>query len=218
MTLDFGWKQGYFKRLIFWPLLTFVLVVMSWHVLDQVFLKHIHDQRENAEQQAQQLQYLQKQVTELRRLQNVYRQYGQAYSNLNAQWLLAVDRVDWTDALTNAVDLWLAQGLNLKFDSEKQLTEADLAQLPIGAPIFYQNRINLSLRLQSDQDFFALIDYIRKTINPNIWLERCDIQRQDAAYIENPQLHPTRGNLTVDCQFSHFYIKPRSFETGEFMR
>lgn len=211
-------KLVLFTRLVLSPLVIFMTVVLAWLILDNLFLSQMEANRTQAESLEKRMQTLQRQVVELGRQLKVYETYQSEYRQLDQAWLKPVDRALWADSLNQISQNWLASGLSLSFGSESKLQARDVNQLLVGRPIFNQTHIGFNIRFQSDSDFFKFVDYLRQDLNPNLWLERCDIQRQQAGFQSQATLNPNQGNIRVECQLVHFYSQPRMFDAKEFSK
>lgn len=213
---DLGFSSRYFQRLITWPLLGLMLSLgLSWLVYVQ-FLKPVSLQTQLVSNQEQQVKRLVQQVGHLKRELEVQQVHKPRFELLAQQgFAQPVDRVLWTDSLNQVSQAWLLSGLSVQFEAEKRLNPSDVKQLTVASPIFYSQKLMLSLRLQTDLDYLKLIDWLRPNVSPYFLVEHCDIQLQRTGVGVEMLLKPEQGNVVLRCGLQLLRAQPMGFDPKE---
>ena len=103
----------------------------------------------------------------------------------------------------------------MQFEAEKRLNSADVKQLPVLRPIFYRHKMLLNLRLQTDEDYFKLMTWLRQNVSPFFIIEHCDIQLQRTGVGVEMSLKPEQGNVVMRCGVQLLRAEPTNFDSKE---
>lgn len=216
MSLLASSNAFFFKRLVLWPLITLVVLIVGSLILYQVFIVNTYQQAQQVVQQEQALQKAQLQVKQLNDQRELLLRYQADFADVQATGLFEpLNRVQWTDQLTAWSQDWLASGLSIQFSGVQKINPSDVKYLPITQSIFSVNRVQVGLRLQIDSDFDHFMLMLRQQIDAPILLERCDLTLQRSSLDFEAVLNSAQGNINMQCSFLQLYAEPRSFNSAE---
>ena len=209
-------SSEYFKKNLKKPawltLILFLLAGGEFYAFSQVE----QEQSQQFMQTKQRLDGLVRQLEYLREQYTLYHKYGPQYQKLVKQGMTQKqDRVLWTDILLQASDRYVLNKWMVQFEPQKAMKQAELGQLKLTSPIFYQTRVNVVGGAQSDLDIFAMLEDISHQISPFYLLNECQIERVNNGH--NQETEPLafnldRSNFDFRCALIFVNAQPKPYQ------
>lgn len=208
-----AWHQSLWTRLLSMPLIVFVLVTLLAYGSYSQFLEEEQKQILLQQQQSTARSYVDK-VQGLQAKQQQFEQFQAEYQSPAVQSLLqSPNRALWVDQLSDWTQEQYLPGLNLQFSAEQAMRRTPQAS-ETQRRLLYRTDLRLNLQLQTEEDFFNLMDAIDRRITQNYSLDSCQLNLQNMSVNHQPRFNPNQGNLQLNCTFHLVRAQPHLFDAG----
>ncbi|GAB6033849.1 hypothetical protein [Galenea microaerophila] len=209
-------SEEYFKKNLKKPALLTLILFLLAGLEFYAFSKVKQQQSQQFMQTKQKLDGLVRQLEYLREQYTLYHKYGPQYQKLVKQGMTQKqDRVLWTDILLQASERYVINKWMVQFEPQKEIKQAELQQLKLTSPVFYQTRVNMVGGAQSDLDIFAILEDISRQISPFYLLKECQIERINGG--RNQETEPLvfsleRSNFNFRCALIFVNAQPKPYQ------